>query len=69
MFIIILLMTCAYSLSIRISRLKIPTENIFFPLICIQMELSAAERQRKRREKLKNDPVKLAEVSRKDRER
>ena len=57
-------MMCAYSLSIGITRLKIPTGNIFLPLICIQMALSA---ERKRREKLKNDPVKLAEVLRKDR--
>ena len=50
-----------YSLSIGITLLKIPTGNIFFPLICIQMALSAAVRQCKRMEKLKNDPVKLAE--------
>lgn len=38
-------------------------------LICLQGALSAAERQRRRRQKLKNDPVKRAEVLRKARER
>ena len=67
--IIILLMMCAYSLSIGISLLKIPIGNIFFPLLCIHMALRAAERQRKRKKKLKNDPVKLTEVLRRDSER